>query len=60
MYFQWHLHSVFRLSMGIVADWVGMLPLYDLNLGWMIPAAIGAVIGILPFWPMNKKKTAIE
>ena len=49
-----------NIPLGIVADWVGMLPLYDLNLGWMIPAAIGAIIGILPFWPMNKKKTAIE
>ena len=49
-----------NIPLGIVADWVGLLPLYDLNLGWMIPAAIGAIIGILPFWPMNKKKTAIE
>ncbi len=49
-----------NIPLGIVADWVGMLPLYDLNLGWMIPATIGAIIGILPFWPMNKKKTAIE
>ena len=49
-----------NIPLGIVADWIGMLPLYDLNLGWMIPAAIGAIIGILPFWPMNKKKTAIE
>lgn len=38
-----------NIPLGIVADWIGMLPLYDLNLGWMIPAAIGAIIGILPF-----------
>lgn len=37
------------------------LPFYSLGLGWILPAAIGAGIGFLPFWPMNKKdKDALE
>lgn len=37
------------------------LPFYSLGLGWILPAAIGAGIGFLPFWTMNKKdKDALE
>lgn len=37
------------------------LPFYTLGLGWILPAVIGAGIGFLPFWPMNKKdKDALE
>lgn len=32
------------------------LPLYSLGIGWFLPAIVGACIGYLPIWPMNKKK----
>ncbi len=45
-----------NIPLGVVGDWIRVLPLYDLNLGWILPAVLGAAIGALPFWPMNKKK----
>ena len=35
-----HLHNVIDLAYNI-------LPMYDLGLGWICPAAIGLVIGII-------------
>lgn len=31
------------------------LPLYPLGLGWVVPALIGVCVGLLPFWPMNRR-----
>lgn len=31
------------------------LPLYPLGLGWVVPAVVGACVGLLPFWPMNRQ-----
>ena len=43
-------------SFGIVTDLCNKIPFYELGFGWIIPAIIGAMIGTLPFWPMNQKK----
>lgn len=34
-----------------------VLPLYPLGLGWVVPALVGVCVGLLPFWPMNRKRT---
>lgn len=34
------------------------LPLYDIGLGWILPALVGVAIGL--FWPTNAKKTAVQ
>lgn len=34
------------------------LPLYDIGLGWAIPALVGVFIGLL--WPMSSKKSVIQ
>lgn len=34
------------------------LPLYDIGLGWILPALVGVVIGL--FWPTVSKKTASQ
>lgn len=33
-----------------------MLPFYEYNLGWVLPAIIGAIFGYIPYWPSNKGK----
>ncbi|WML41460.1 branched-chain amino acid transport system II carrier protein [Neobacillus sp. OS1-2] len=40
----------------IKSFYMDTLPLYDIGLGWMLPALVGAVIGY--FWPTNAKKVA--
>ncbi len=38
------------LRLGRADDWLGeSLPLYDIGLGWVIPACVGALLGLL--WP---------
>lgn len=32
------------------------LPFYALGIGWILPSAIGALVGWCSFWPMNKRK----
>ncbi|MFK9093833.1 branched-chain amino acid transport system II carrier protein [Bacillus salipaludis] len=34
------------------------LPLYDIGLGWILPAIVGAIIGFL--WPTSSKKSAVQ
>ncbi|MBK3495071.1 branched-chain amino acid transport system II carrier protein [Viridibacillus sp. YIM B01967] len=34
------------------------LPFYDIGLGWILPALVGAFIGFL--WPSSAKKTAVQ
>ena len=34
------------------------LPLYDIGLGWIIPALVGAFIGFL--WPASAKKPVVQ
>ncbi|MFJ8246778.1 branched-chain amino acid transport system II carrier protein [Peribacillus asahii] len=34
------------------------LPLYDIGLGWILPALVSVAIGLL--WPTNSKKTAVQ
>jgi LIVCS family branched-chain amino acid:cation transporter len=34
------------------------LPLYNMGLGWILPAIVGVIIGIL--WPRSTKKTAVQ
>ncbi len=45
-----------NISLGIVTDLCHRIPFYELNLGWIIPAILGALLGLLPFWKMNQKK----
>lgn len=33
------------------------LPLYDIGLGWILPAIVGVVVGLI--WPKSAKKTAV-
>ena len=40
----------------VLTQWVKeYLPLYALGLGWVVPALIGVCVGLLPFWPMNRR-----
>lgn len=47
----------FSLFESIKGFYMDTLPLYDIGLGWMLPAAVGVIIGLL--WPKNKKETAM-
>ncbi|MEH7116243.1 branched-chain amino acid transport system II carrier protein [Neobacillus vireti] len=42
----------------IKAAYIQYLPLYDIGLGWILPAVVGAVIGY--FWPTTTKKMAVN
>lgn len=44
------------IRLGLLTAWGEKLPLYHLHLGWIIPAAGGALLGLLPIW----KKQAIK
>ena len=44
------------ISFGVISDLFLKIPLYELGLGWIVPAIIGCIIGILPFWSMNKRE----
>lgn len=40
----------------VLTQWAKeFLPLYALGLGWVVPALIGVCVGLLPFWPMNRR-----
>lgn len=43
------------ITFGIFTEWASKLPLYDLHLGWILPAACGAVAGFLPIWKKVQK-----
>ena len=43
------------ITFGIFTEWARKRPLYDLHLGWMLPAACGAVAGFLPIWKRVQK-----
>lgn len=43
------------ITFGIFTEWARKLPLYELHLGWMLPAVCGAVIGFLPIWKKHSK-----
>lgn len=49
-----------NFSLGIVLNLFHKLPLYELGLGWIVPAVIGSFIGSFPFWPMNQRKEEVE
>lgn len=42
----------------IKAAYIEYLPLYDIGLGWILPAVVGGVIGWL--WPTSTKKAAMN
>ena len=44
------------VSLGILTTWGQKLPLYHLHLGWIIPAAGGALLGLLPVWKKQDTK----
>ncbi len=35
------------MSLGIISEWVKVIPMYDLGIGWVIPAIIGCILGYL-------------
>ena len=47
------------VSLGIIRDWFAELPFYELSIGWILPAVAGALIGLLPFWPMNNEGSGL-
>ena len=46
--------------LGSLTTFVQQLPFYDLSLGWVTFAILGIIVGLLPFWPMNKELDTIE
>jgi branched-chain amino acid:cation transporter, LIVCS family len=48
----------FSLFESVKLFYTDYLPLYDIGLGWISPALLGVVIGLL--WPKNAKKTVIS
>ena len=44
------------VTLGIISEWFARLPFYELSIGWILPAVIGALIGLLPLWPMNHRR----
>lgn len=43
------------ITFGLFTEWARKLPLYELHLGWMLPAVCGAVTGFLPIWKKHRK-----
>lgn len=35
------------LSAGILSEWVRLVPFYDLGIGWLVPAILGAIAGFV-------------
>ena len=48
------------ISLGVITELVASLPFYKLSLGWIWFALLGIIIGMLPFWPMNKPIQKME
>ncbi len=42
------------IQISFINEFLHMLPFYEFNLGWVVPAILGAILGYLPFWPINK------
>ena len=45
-------------TLGIIGDLVNKLPFNNLGFGWISFAILGALIGSLPFWPLNHNSLA--
>lgn len=43
-----------HISLGVLSNLCSMLPYNELSIGWVLPAIVGALLGFLPIWPMNK------
>lgn len=48
------------IHFGILSDWCALLPFYELSIGWILPAVAGAMIGLLPMWPMNHRNALLS
>lgn len=46
------------IHLGPITDIMSKLPLFDLGIGWILPAIVGSLIGFLPF--LNRKEKVIE
>ena len=44
-----------KIMLGPVTEFCRQLPVYDLRLGWIIPAVAGALLGLLPIWKYNRE-----
>lgn len=42
------------IQLGSLTSLCAKLPFYELSLGWILPAIVGALFGWLPFWHMNQ------
>ena len=43
-----------NIQISFISEFLHMLPFYEFNLGWVVPAISGAILGYLPFWSINK------
>lgn len=51
-----HALDTAGLSSGLTQWAQQFLPFYALGLGWLVPALLGACLGVLPIWPMNGRR----
>lgn len=51
-----HALDTAGLSSGLTQWAQQFLPFYTLGLGWLVPALLGACLGVLPIWPMNGRR----
>lgn len=49
-----------QLHFGIVHDWMAQLPFYNLGIGWILPAMVGALLGLLPCFSSLNRRLANE
>lgn len=44
-----------QISLGVISEWVRLLPFYTLGIGWILPGILGSLFGYLPiFDPCNR------
>lgn len=49
-----------QISLGWLSKVCKMLPFNALSIGWLTPAIVGALLGLLPIWRINKQKNKVE
>lgn len=48
------------ISLGFLSTWMQGLPFYELGIGWILPAILGALLGFLPCFTSLDKRLAKE
>jgi branched-chain amino acid:cation transporter, LIVCS family len=36
-----------NLNLSVINDWLSYIPLFNIGMGWLVPAIIGAIIGYI-------------